>query len=189
MTIDGNIKTFELSKALLKNGATATATSGNSSAENVLDFNKITRYQSVGSDDSTTEVLVLTFPSPTDITRLLILNHNWKAYTITPITSGNIEDNFGEDILDSDSQAIEDDGATLEFQNVISLESSTPVEAIAETDYSLSSSYYEFTTMYASGLTISISQAQELNDEPDQEKYAFYFGMEFLHYQLQGLFL
>jgi hypothetical protein len=173
MTIDGNIKTFELSKSLSKNGATATASSGNSAAGNLIDFSKITRWQSVGSDDSTTETLQILFPSPVDITRLFVLNHNWKAYTIKPITTGYILDNYADEIDDNYSLPIEDDGSTLEFQASASLTSNVLQDGISETSYSLSSSYYEVNSMYCSGLDITVTEAQELNDEPDQEKYAF----------------
>jgi hypothetical protein len=174
MTINGHLKFFELSKALSKDGATAIATSGNSAAGNMLDFNKVTRWQSVGSDDSTTETLVITFPTPVNISRLLILNHNWKKYQIKANVSNNILDNLFADILDNNRQPLEDDGSpTIEFDKVVSITNSTEQAGISETNYSLSSSYYEFSTVYAEGLTITIDEAQELHDEGDQEKYCF----------------
>jgi len=174
MTIDGNIKIFELSKALSKNGATVTASSGDSTSTNLLDFNKVTRWQSSGSDDSTTETITITFNESADITRLLILNHNWKQYQIKAIADTNILDNFTNDIQDNNSQPLEDDGAgVIEFDKVISITSQVETAGISETDYSLGSSYYEFSSIYAAGLIITIDKAQELHDEPDQEKYCY----------------
>jgi len=173
MTIDGNIKVFDLSKALFKNGASVTATSGNDTADNMIDFNSLTRWQSVGSDDTTTETLVFTLDEPTTISRLLFLNHNWLEYTITPITSSFLLDDLAAILLDDSSDELEDDGSILEFLNVISLLSSIPISGISETAYSLSSSYYEFDAVYCSGFTVNVVKAQELHDSPDQEKFCF----------------
>jgi len=173
--IDGNIKIFELSKALYKNGATASASSGASSEDNLIDFDKTTRWESVGSSDTTTETLTIIFDEPAEIDRILISNHNFKSYTIYPITDGYIRDSDLELIDDNAGGYLEDDGGTLSFTNVLSFDNPS-IEAatgISETDYSRSSSYYEFDSMFCSGITTSITAAQEVNDEADLEKYCF----------------
>lgn len=173
MTIDGNIKCFELSQALFKDDATVTVTSGESSKNNLIDFNKLSRWVSSGSSDVTAETLTITFDSAKTISRILLINHNFKSYTITPITSGDILDNSGAAILDDSGAAINNDGGTLEFNNVISLISNTPIEGISESNYSLDHSYYEFTPAFCTGITIIATAAQELDDVVNQEKFCF----------------
>lgn len=173
MTIDGNIKCFELSQALFKNGTTVTVTSGESSKNNLIDFNKLSRWVSSGSSDITTETLTIAFDSAKTISRILLINHNLKSYTITPITSGDLEDDSGAAILDDSEAAINDDGGTLEFNNVISLISNTPVKGISESTYSLDHSYYEFTPVFCTGITIIATSAQVLDDVANQEKFCF----------------
>ena len=121
MTINGSIKIFELSKALWKNGDTVAVSSGSGSANNLIDFNKATRWESIGSDDTTAETITITFDTAIEIDRLFLLNHNFKSYTITPVTSGFIEDHNGDAILDYLGDEIEDDGGIHPFINVISL--------------------------------------------------------------------
>jgi hypothetical protein len=173
MTINGNFKFFEPSKALFKNSDTVVASSGVSVQDNLIDFNKTTRWESIGTDDTTTETLTFTFNTPTTISRILLLNHNFMDYTIAPTTSDYILDNNATAILDDSSNEIEDDGGTKSFINVVSMLSSTPVDGISETGYTLSNSYYEFTPTYATGFIISCDKAQPSNDVPDQEKYCY----------------
>ena len=171
--INGNIKILELSKALLKDGASCVASSGTASQNNMLDFSKITRTQSVGSDDTTVETYTITFQEAATISRLLFLNFNWKAYTITPIVSSSILDNDAEEILDNIGDAIEDDGSTLEFLEVISSTNSTKTTGISETAHDSSNQYYEFKAFYCTGLTISVTSAQMAEAVPDQEKFCY----------------
>lgn len=173
MTIDGNMKFFELSKALYKNGATATATSGDTSASNVLDLSEITRWQSVGSTDNTTETLTITFDQETTISRILFKKFNFKSFTVTPVTSPYILDGDGSAVLDDSSDEIEDGGATLDFTNVISSTNSTAQTGISETSYDKDNQYYEFDEIYCSGLTIRVTEAVAVNDVADQEKYCY----------------
>ena len=173
MTINGRPKIFDLSKALIANGDSVVCSSGTTSQNNMLDFDKATYWESIDSDDSTTETITITFNETVELDRLLIVNHNFEDYTVTPVTSGTIDDSDG-DPIESDSDYLEDEGGSLiPFINVISLLSSTAQTGISETGYSLNNSYYEFTPIDCIGLVISISKAQELNDLADQEKYCF----------------
>jgi hypothetical protein len=169
----GNPKCFELSKALYSESASVVVTSGDSTKNNLIDFNKLTRWQSVGSNDSTTETITITFQEISDISRLLILGHNWDTYTIAPVTTGYIQDHTAAAILDHNDAQIEDDGDPLSFANVISPYSSTPQTGISESGYSQSNSYYEFDVINCTGIKISITKAQPLYDVPNQEKFAF----------------
>jgi len=174
MTISaGNPKCFELSKALWKDGATVSVTSGESTKNNLIDFNKLTRWQSIGTDDTITETIIITFQEVATISSLLLLNHNWKSFEIHPVTSAFILDHIGDEILDYVSDELEDDGGILSFQNVTSSYNSTPQNDILETEYAFENSYYEFDPVYCAGLKIDITLAQELHDVPNQEKFCF----------------
>lgn len=175
MAINGQTKCFELSLALLKDGASVTASSGTLTEDNIIDFNPLTKWQSEGSDDTTTETLTILFQDGyVDLSRLFLINHNLKAYTITPLTSGYIEDDTGDTVDDDDDLPIGDDGGTLEFQNVYSITNRTTAETgISETDYGYNVSYYEFDSMYCYGITITMTQAQAYHGTTDREKYIY----------------
>jgi hypothetical protein len=173
MTINGAPKIFELSKALISSGDSVVCSSGTSSQDNMLDFDKATYWESVGSDDSTTETITITFSESVELDRILLINHNFEDYTITPVTSGTIDDSDG-DPIESDYDDIEDEGGSLiPFIQVTSLTSSVEAEGISETGYAYSSSYYEFKKVDCLGLVISVSKAQEVNDLGDKEKYCY----------------
>ncbi len=176
MAINGSFKIFEPSRALIKNGDTVSASSGSVSEDNLIDGNKFTKYESIGSDDSTPVTLTITFSEPKTISRLFLLRHNFKSYTITPILDNNILDSDGFDVLDSDGNAIEDSGDIVQFNNVISLFNKTVAlnNTIVETDYSIASSYYEFNPTYCLGFLITVTEAQEsVDNSVDQEKFCF----------------
>jgi len=148
MSISGGIKFFEKSLNLYSDGATITASSGNDSGQYCLDKNPYTVWQSVGSDDLTTETLEITFPSSTTIDRIFLLRHNFKSYTIK-------YDNAGWQ----------------DFANVISIDSSTPAALISEATYSRNSSYYEFDSVTTTKIQITATLTQVV----DAQKYLSQF--------------
>lgn len=167
MTIDGNIKVFELSKALSADGATASATSGDSSAEYLLDFSKLTRWQSVGSDDVTAEVVTILFDLAA-VSRLLFVGFNFKGYTVLANAATAILDDSGDALLDSSGLEIIDSGSVgaVDFTNVISATNSTATTGITETALSNTDQYYEFDQIdYLQGLQITITTTQTANAE------------------------
>lgn len=120
MSITGGIKFFDLTRA--RTGlATAAASTGNTSAPAVLDGNIYTMWESVGSNDATTETLTITFSPAITINRLLLANLNWKDF--------NIQYNNGS-------------GYT-HFAAVVGLDGS--LANITETAFADSAAYYEFT--------------------------------------------
>jgi len=143
MTIIGTPKIFDLSKALIKNGDTVTVSSGATSKDNILDFDKFTRWESVGSDDLTTETITVTFSEPRTFDRILLTRHNFKSYSIAPATGS--------------------------FTNVIGLFSQTPGLGISETDYGIGDSYYEFDSISTTGIVSTVTLAQTV----DAQKYIF----------------
>lgn len=143
MTINGAPKIFDLSKALIKNGDSVAVSSGSASKDNMLDFDKATRWESIGSDDVTVETITITFSEAKTFDRILLSNHNFKSYTITPVT-GN-------------------------FTNVIDLFSQTPVSGISESSYAIANSYYEHDSITTTGIVITATLAQIV----DAEKFCF----------------
>lgn len=140
--ISGGIKFFEPNMALSKDGATAAASTGTLTEDNVLDRNPLTVWRSVGSDDLTTETLTITFAAAVTFNRLFLLNHNFKEFDIQY-----------------------DDSGWTDFANVISLDDSTPGTGIAETTWNKSSSYYEFDSVTTDQVRIRIDTTQTVDAE------------------------
>lgn len=133
MSIIGGIKFFDASKCLFKNGASAVASSASDSANFILSTNKYIRWDSVESDDATTETITITFDSA-QINRLFLVDHNFKSYTIT----------YGSTPTD--------------FINVTGLTGS--ISGIVETDYNLDTSYYEFDSVNTTQINITVTTTQ-----------------------------
>lgn len=131
MAITGGIKFFEKSKCLSKDGATIVASSGDSASAYMLSMNRYFRWDSVGSDDTTTETITITFPSTT-ISRLCITDHNLKDFSVT----------YGA-------------GASA-FANVVGIDGAT--SGIAETAFTENTAYYEFDSVTTTQLNISATK-------------------------------
>jgi hypothetical protein len=143
MSITGHVKFFEPSQCLAVNGATITASSGNSSSGYMLDRNPDTRWRSVSSDDTTTETITITFASSA-ISRLLFLDINWKQFTVKYNSGGTWTDLAAVAGLDSSGGS-----------------------AISETVFADDTAYYEFTEVTTTGIQITVTKTQTAN----QEKY------------------
>jgi hypothetical protein len=144
MTISGGIKFFEPNLADSKTGATVTASTGQPAAPFILDRNKYTFWRSVGSDDLTVETLEITLDSSQAISRLFLVNHNFKTL-----------------------QALWwDGGGWVEFQNVTGI-NSVESAVIIEAAYALNTAYYEFDEVTTDKIIITTKETQT----PDQEKF------------------
>lgn len=138
-----SIKFFTRSKCLLQDATTITASSGQSAADRCLDRNPITYWRSVLSDDSTTETLEIEFSSDQTFDRILLQDHNFKAYTIQYFSGGMYVD----------------------FDSVVGLSGS--MANITETAYDKDTSYYEFDEVTTSKILISVDTTQTV----DAQKY------------------
>ena len=136
MTISGGIKFFDKSKCLLKDGAAVAASSGDASADYALSMNRYLRWDSVGSNDSTAETLVVTFPSAT-IDRILLVDHNLKDFSIT----------YGA-------------GASA-FSGVVGIDGAG--SGIVETAFTQDTAYYEFTPVTTTRINITATKTQIAN--------------------------
>jgi hypothetical protein len=144
MTISGGIKLFDKSSSLIKDGSSIVVSSG-ASGDNILSMNRELRWDSVGSDDTTTETLTITMPSAT-IDRIFIVNHNLKDFSIT----------HGA-------------GATA-FTSVVGIDGSK--SGIVETAFSENTAYYEFDAVAAvTQINISATKTQIV----DAQKYITIF--------------
>ncbi len=147
MPITGGIKFFKKSKALFALGATITATSNTDAAKNVLSSNKFIIWQSAGSDDTTTETMVITFPAAADIDRIFLISMNWKEFTVKYDVTGTPTD----------------------FTNVVGLDGSQ--SNISETAYARDTAYYEFDKVNTTKITITATQTQIIDAEKQLERF------------------
>lgn len=141
----GGVKFFAKNKALFRDGNTASASSNDTAAKLMLDISKYTRWESLASNDLTTEAITINFSSAKTLDRLIFTEHNLKAFTIT-YNSGT------------------------EFTNVNNLDGDI-VGGIAETDYNLDTAYYRFDSVSVSSIVISATTAQVV----DAQKYITQF--------------
>ncbi len=143
MAITGGIKFFEPSMNLGANGATISASSGDSSASMAIDRNPDTRWISVSSNDLTTETITITFDEDKDISRLLLLDHNFKGYTIQ----------------------YDNGGTWTHFSSVVGLDGA--LANLTETAFADDSSYYEFAEVTTGSIRLQVTATQTA----DAEKY------------------
>lgn len=144
MSVTGGVKFFEPSLCLFKNGSTAVANSNSGNAVLVLNYDKDSTWVSSGSTEGVAATITITLPAGTTFNRLMLLNHNFKTYTIT----------YGA-------------GAT-NFANVITANNVTMAN-ITETAYADSGSYYEFDSVTTTQINISCTNVQ--NPAVTTEKY------------------
>lgn len=147
MSISGGVKFFDLSRAR-PDLATVAASTGNTAAPRIIDGSIYTMWQSVGSNDATTETITLTFSPAISINRLLLSNHNFKDF--------NIQYNTGA-------------GFT-HFAAVVGLDAS--MTNITETAFADTTAYYEFTPVTGiTSIRIQVLKTQVVN----AQKYLFRF--------------
>lgn len=151
-TITGNFKVF-YKNYLVDYGNAITVLSGSTSVSNMYDFDRNTRWASSGSNDTTTEYIEIEFETSQSINRIMLLNMNWKEFTIQ-------YDNAGWQ----------------NFTNVYSYKSDSPASSINITTNSDVARYFEFDAVTTSKIRIEILKTITAN----QEKYLYelYIGKE-----------
>jgi hypothetical protein len=141
MSMTGGISFYDKSKSLFKDGASAVASS-NTAAQNLcLGTNKYFKWISSGSNDSTTETLVITLPVSTEISRLFLIDHNLKAFTVK----------YGA-------------GAGSDFAGVTGLDSYSG-SLISVSNFARDTAYFEFTPVTTNRLILSMTTTQTVNAE------------------------
>ncbi len=138
--ISGGIKFFAENPALIDNGGEiVSVTSGSVVEDNMLDKLPYTYWTSVASTDSTVETIIIQFSSQA-ITRILLLDHNWKQYTVK-YWNGS---------------------AFVDFTSVVGLDAAL-VGGITETAFVDGSSYYEVASVTTSKIQITVTKTQVAN--------------------------
>lgn len=148
MAITGSAKFLEKNKALAADGATVVVSSGSGTGESALDLNPLTFWRSVGSDDTTTETFVVTFSGTVTIDRILLVDINFKDFTVKYDVSGTPTD----------------------FTSVVGLDGSLG-GGIAETAFADNTAYYEFDSVSTTKVTVSVTKTQVV----DAQKYMSQF--------------
>ncbi len=139
MSMTGGISFFEKNKILYADGSSAVASS-NTAAQNLcLGTNKYFKWISSGSNDATTETLTITFASSVEISRIFIVNHNLKAFTVK----------YGA-------------GAGSNFSGVTGMDSYSESK-IQETIFARNTAYYEFTPVTTNRLILTMTTTQTAN--------------------------
>lgn len=146
MAIKGGIKFFKKSKALYAKGASAVASSNSDSAKNILTSNKFVRWQSLSSDDTTTETITINFLSSA-IDRIFLISHNFKEFTIKYDIAGTPTD----------------------FNNISGLDGS--LGSISETVFNKDTAYYEFDSVTTTKIYITATKTQTANEEKSLERF------------------
>lgn len=141
MAINGAIKFFNRNQALEVDGSTITSTSA-AAPEFALDRNPLTYLRSVGSNDVTTETIVVIFPSSVTFNRLLFLDHNWKQFTVKYDVAG----------------------VWTNFTSVVGLDGSLG-GGISETTFADNTAYYEVASVSSTKIQIIVTSTQVANAE------------------------
>lgn len=139
MSMTGGISFYDKSKTLFKDGASCVASSNTALQNLILNNNKYYNWQSVGSNDSTTETLTITLPSAVSLSRLFLLSHNFKAFKVK----------YGA-------------GAGTDFTGVKGLDSYAD-NKIDVTNFARSSAYFEFNAVTTNRLIVTITTTQTAN--------------------------
>lgn len=139
MSITGGISFYNKNQALFEDGSTCVASSNTDDQNLCLGTNKYFQWQSSGSDDVTTETLTVTLPAAISISRIFLVNMNFKAFQIQY-------------------------GASLDFANVVGLDSYS-ANNINVTGYTRNTAYFEFDAVTTDTFIITADTTQTVNAE------------------------
>lgn len=146
MSISGGIKLFDKSINLFVDGATITSSvSGDGSAEYAIDRSKITYFRSVGTNDSTQEILLIDWGEAKTIDRVLLLDHNFKLFDVYYDSNGS--QNWTA------------------FTGAVGLDGAIGGGSISETTFADNTAYYEVDSVTAYGLRVRCTSTQTTNAE------------------------
>lgn len=142
--ITGGVKFFDKNYSLLKNGATIVASSNDAAANRVLDISRYTQWESIGSNDITTETLTITLGQSRTIDSILLADINFKSFEVKYFNGSTYSS----------------------FTNVVGINNVSKA-GILETSNAYSSAFYQFDSVTTNQIQITISTTQIA----DQDKY------------------
>lgn len=147
MTISGGVKFFERPFSLRKDGASIdTITTGATSSVFALDLNEFTKWESVGSDDTTTETMEIDLGSTEKtVNRIALRNINAKEFTIKYWNGLTFVD----------------------FTSAVGIDGALGGGIISETAFSDETAYYEFTSVSTLKIKINIVKTQTADEEKE----------------------
>lgn len=150
MTVSGGMKFFKKNWSDIDYDLTSfVASSGDDSKDFVRDRRTYTKWQSVGSDDLTTETLEIEFSTARDIDRLCLVKNNFKDFNVQYWTGA----------------------AYTDFADVVTKEGTQA--SVTETANTKETNYYEFTQVSTTKIKLSVTETQTV----DAEKYLYQFIM------------
>lgn len=141
MALTGGIKFFNKNKALAADGSSVVASSNTADQALLLGTNKFFKWQSIGSNDSTTETLTITLPAAVSISRIFLIQHNFKAFQIQY-------------------------GASQDFTNVIGLDSYSD-NKIDVSGNTRNAAYFEFDAVTTDTIIITADTALVTNAQKE----------------------
>lgn len=138
--ITGGIKFFDQNFGLFRAGVTAVASSNTDSVNYLLDVSRYTQWESIGSNDATSETITITFPNSKTIDSLFLVDMNLKEFGIKYY-----------------------DGLSfVDFTDVCGVNGVETV-SISETDYSLPTAFYQFSEVSTTQIQITMTKTQEVD--------------------------
>lgn len=141
MSITGGVKLFNRNQAFGVDGSTIVASTGNGASDLALDRNPNTYWRSVGSNDVTVETLTITFPTTVTFNRILLMDHNWKQFTVKYDVAS----------------------VWTNFTNVVGLDGA--LGSISETVFADDTAYYEAASVSTTKIQITVTKTQIANAE------------------------
>lgn len=140
MAVSGGCKFFDKNYALLKNGGSVVTSSNGGGANSIIDISRYTQWQSLASNDVTTETITITLSSSREITRIFLIDFNFKEFNIKYNNGGVFED----------------------FADVIGVNGTTST-TINESNYAFNTAYYEFKAVTTNQIQIQCAKTQVAN--------------------------
>lgn len=141
MAITGGIKIFNKNQNLAVDGASATATSGEGAINRALDVSQVSKWRSVGSTDAITETIIVSFNGAKTIDRIMLVDHNWKEFTVKYDVAGTFTD----------------------FTSVIGIDGA--LGSISETVFADDTAYYEFDAVSTEQIEVTVTKTEVVDDQ------------------------
>lgn len=151
-TITGNIKIL-YKNFLIDYANLITVSTGTTSSSYIKDLDRSTKWISSGSDDSTQEFIEVEFDTEQDISRIILMNFNWKQFQIKYDSSG-----------------------WQNFTNVYSYKTDTAQSSINITNNSSDGRYFEFDSVNTKKIRFYIDKT--ITADAEKYIYEIYIGSE-----------